>query len=75
MKSKPDLKKSDSDLKYEIIEKEETQLFETCLYCDPPQLIYRDKLGFHQALVHGRPLPDVLEEADEKDAGRKRRLN
>jgi len=66
MKKKPDLKKSDSGLEYEIIEKEETQLFETCSYCDPPRLIYRDKLGFHQALVHGRPLADVFEEADEK---------
>lgn len=49
---------------YDIVEKIEGDLFTTCIFCDPPQLIYKDKLGAHQALMHGRSLREVFEEED-----------
>jgi len=57
---------------YELIEKVEGDLFTTCPLCDPPQLIYKDKLKLHSAVVHGLP-SDVLfaddENEDEKQTG------
>ncbi len=49
---------------FEIIEKIEGDLFITCPYCEPPELIYKDKLGVHQAFAHGRSIREVFEEED-----------
>jgi len=52
------------DNDFEIIENIEGDLFVTCAHCDPPQLIYKDKLAVHEAFKHGRPLSEVFEEED-----------
>lgn len=66
MKTKPDASKIKDLPGIEIIELEENELFAICPYCDPPRKIYRDKLGIHQAMAHGRPIREVFEEEDER---------
>lgn len=68
MKTKPDSLKIETSPEFQLIEAEENDLFEICPYCDPPKMIYKDKLGMHQAIAHGRPLSDVFEEEDQRRA-------